>query len=91
MGLDLTEFVMTVEEEFDTQIPGEDWGLLRTVGDMEEYVIRHQVKNGVGCQMPKRSSDYIFGQLRRIISRTFNIPAEEIRRDSRFIEDLGLD
>jgi acyl carrier protein len=90
MGLDVTEFVMAVEDEFDVRIPDEDWGMLRTVGGMEEYVSRLQVRSGVSLHVPREPSDDIYEQLRVIISRSFNIPTEEIRRDSRFIEDLGL-
>ena len=36
--LDIVDLVMTLEEEFDTEIPDEDIENLRTVGDIVKYV-----------------------------------------------------
>lgn len=37
-SLDIVDLVMTLEEEFDTEIPDEDIEDLRTVGDIVKYV-----------------------------------------------------
>ena len=37
-SLDIVDLVMTLEEEFDTEIPDEDIENLRTVGDIVKYV-----------------------------------------------------
>lgn len=37
-SLDIVDLVMTLEEEFDTEIPDEDIEELRTVGDIVKYV-----------------------------------------------------
>ena len=37
-SLDIVDLVMTLEEEFDTQIPDEDIENLRTVGDIVKYI-----------------------------------------------------
>lgn len=37
-SLDIVDLVMTLEEEFDTEIPDEDIENLRTVGDIIKYV-----------------------------------------------------
>lgn len=37
-SLDIVDLVMTLEEEFDTEIPDEDIESLRTVGDIVKYV-----------------------------------------------------
>lgn len=37
-SLDIVDLVMTLEEEFDTEIPDEDIEGLRTVGDIVKYV-----------------------------------------------------
>lgn len=37
-SLDIVDLVMTLEEEFDTEIPDEDIENLRTVGDIVKYI-----------------------------------------------------
>lgn len=36
--LDVVELVMAIEEVFDLEIPDEETGSMRTVGDVESYV-----------------------------------------------------
>lgn len=40
-SLDIVDLVMTLEEEFDTEIPDEDIEGLKTVGDIVKYVEEH--------------------------------------------------
>ena len=40
-SLDIVDLVMTLEEEFDTEIPDEDIEELKTVGDIVKYVEEH--------------------------------------------------
>ena len=37
-SLDIVDLVMTLEEEFDTEIPDEDIEYLMTVGDIVKYI-----------------------------------------------------
>lgn len=37
-SLDIVDLVMTLEEDFDTEIPDEDIENLRTVGDIVKYI-----------------------------------------------------
>lgn len=37
-SLDIVDLVMTLEEEFDTEIPDEDIEGLKTVGDIVKYI-----------------------------------------------------
>ena len=37
-SLDIVDLVMTLEEEFDTEIPDEDIEILKTVGDIVKYI-----------------------------------------------------
>jgi acyl carrier protein len=37
-SLDVVELIMTLEEEFDIEIPDEDAEKIRTVGDVVEYI-----------------------------------------------------
>ncbi len=40
-SLDIVELVMTMEEEFDLEIPDEDAEKIKTVGDVVTYVKAH--------------------------------------------------
>ena len=40
-SLDIVDLVMTLEEEFDTEIPEEDIENLKTVGDIVKYIEDH--------------------------------------------------
>lgn len=37
-SLDVVELVMALEDEFDIEVPDEDVGNIRTIGDVERYV-----------------------------------------------------
>jgi acyl carrier protein len=39
-SLDVVEMVMTLEEAFDIEVPDEDVEQMRTVGDVETYVVK---------------------------------------------------
>ena len=41
-SLDLFELVMALEEEFDVEIPTEDFEKIETVGDVEKYIEEHK-------------------------------------------------
>ncbi|OFZ72994.1 MAG: acyl carrier protein [Bdellovibrionales bacterium RIFOXYD1_FULL_44_7] len=43
-SLDIVELVMTMEEEFDLDIPDEDAEKIRTVGDAVKFITSKQVK-----------------------------------------------
>ena len=40
-SLDVVELVMTIEENFDIEIPDEAIETMRTIGDVESYVAQH--------------------------------------------------
>lgn len=40
-SLDVVELVMTLEEAFDIEVPDEELEGLRTIGDVERYVVAH--------------------------------------------------
>ncbi len=44
-SLDIVELVMTMEEEFDLEIPDEDAEKIKTVGDVVSYVKSHSKEN----------------------------------------------
>ena len=44
-SLDMVEFVMVLEEEFDIEVPETDADKIVTVGDAVEYIKAHQNNN----------------------------------------------
>ncbi len=40
-SLDVVELVMTLEDEFDIEVPDEAAESIRTIGDVERYVAEH--------------------------------------------------
>jgi len=42
-SLDVVELVMALEEAFDLEIPDEDIEGMRTIGDLESYVVKRAV------------------------------------------------
>ncbi len=39
-SLDVVEMVMSLEEEFDIEVPDEDVEEMRTISDVERYIVR---------------------------------------------------
>lgn len=83
MGLDVTNFILAVENEFKVSIPDEDYETIVTVQDMCRYV-EQRTKSGA-------RSAFIFERLRQLISQEFSIPLEDIHPESRFVDDLQID
>ena len=81
MSIDMTEFVIEMEQSFGLQIPDRDYESLKTVGLLCDYIAEH---------VPQRAPDEIYGTIRKLLNEHFHIPIEDIARDSRWIEDLGL-
>lgn len=84
MGLEIVELIMRVEEEFGLEIPDANAEKLVTVGLIEDYLVRH-------LDLPEEKRDAIWQRLQFIVSDQLSIEIEKIRRDSRLVEDLGID
>ena len=41
-SLDIVELVMTIEEEFDLEIPDSDAEKIVTIGDVVKYIVEHK-------------------------------------------------
>jgi|GEM_PF-4645078 len=81
MSLDMTEFIMRVEETYGFEIPIEDYESLKTVGLLCEYIQKRS---------PRSDGSVILDTVRQMIYENFHIPRDEISPESRWIEDLGL-
>lgn len=58
-----------------------------TVGDLVRQTLRHN-DFAVRTEQPRAPAEEFFPKIRRIVSKTLNIPEAEITLESRFIEDL---
>ena len=83
MGLDITNFILAVEDEFKVSIPDEDYETIVTVRDMCRYVEKRTTSGA--------RSEHILQRVRELISQEFSIPIEEIQPESRFVDDLQID
>lgn len=81
MGLEMVEYIMEVEEEFRIKIPDDVSWELRTIGEMADYVVSQ------GGWTRGR----VVQLLREIASNQSGLPLEQLRENSRFVEDLGFD
>lgn len=88
MGLDSVELVMSIEEEFGIEIPDRVAEQLQTVGGMHDYVFaklceRDGQENVVEAAVWTRLLDVIVGVI--------SVRPSEVRREARFVQDLGID
>ncbi len=81
MGLEIVAVIMRVEEEFELEIPDEDAERLATVGAMADYVA------GI---IPWRGREEIMQRVRVVVADEVSMPLEQVRPESRFVEDLGV-
>ena len=86
MGLESVEIVMAVEEEFGIRIPDERAAELATVGDMLDFVLIALRQRG---EVPDETA--IWEHLRAVIVDQIGVPLEDVTRNARFIQDLGVD
>jgi len=83
MGLDIVDFMIEVEEEFDIQIPDGDLEHIRTVGDLRDYIgLKKLVQNSPACL-----SSEAFLELRRGLMSLAGVDRKSVRLDTS-IEDL---
>lgn len=73
MGLDTVELVMSVEDEFGIVVQLDDYGDLRTVGDLCAYIARQQKIETV-CLHPAA-----FVRIRQALMSEFGLPRRQIR------------
>ena len=88
MGLDSVEFVLEAEKRFGLDIPDEDAAANETVGQFSRYI-----HNRLVCRDAAAAADQsaVFERVCDQLERQFRIDRRLLRRDSRFVKDLGLD
>jgi acyl carrier protein len=85
MGMDTVELVMAVEEEFSMTIPNDVAATLDTAGKLYEYVI---LNHGIDGDL---NEDQIWNKLVDVIIRQLGVRREEVKKESNFVYDLGVD
>lgn len=86
MGLDAVELVMAFEEAFDLSIPEKDAEHFITVGDVQDYIFRQTRE-----RPNPPSENEIFERLKIIISDILSVETTQIERNSKFVQDLGME
>jgi acyl carrier protein len=93
MGLEQVELVMEIEDELGIAIEAEDqYGqAVNTVGAFYDLVLR-VVRESAGTKLLRRVKleEYVWDVVAKLAAEHgYGLKAEEITRETRFIEDLG--
>jgi len=101
MGLDVVELVIRVEEEFALDLPDDECGQVRTVGDLYRLVLKKLNLDYLPAvevernPAPDRRKPWITASvwytLKDIIVDQLQVNEDDIREDSTFLGDLGAD
>jgi len=86
MGLDAVELVMAVEEHFAIEVDNVDAAKLVSCGLLCDYVVGQLRVRG-----DTRTEDEVWSQLKAIIVEQLAVKPEEVTREAKFVEDLGVD
>lgn len=89
MGLDVVEFLLVIEQEFDLKLPDSEVSLISTVGELVDLVhqklmIRHDLKH---CP----SNKAVFEKIKILLVNEYQIPEINITHQARFVQDLHMD
>jgi hypothetical protein len=86
VGLDTVELVLEIETAFGIAIPDDEASQLRTVGDLQRFVVA--ARAAAGRPLP---AEEVWTQLCEILERRYAIPRSRITPEARIVADLGLD
>ena len=79
MGLDIVEFVISIEEALQVPIPDKDAELIETPGNLIDYLMARLPKSTLpACCLSQRA----FNRLRQILSRRLHISRKNLRLDT---------
>lgn len=87
MGMDTVELVMDIEEKYNLDIKDEETEKLFTVQSLCDYIL----ENGFPEEERDSKSGEVYDFVCLILVERFGVPREDIKLESRFVEDLGLD
>jgi acyl carrier protein len=86
MGLDIVNLMMGIEEEFEIEIPDAVAEKIVTVGDVVDIVVAELTRTG----RPADPID-VFERIRKQTHEAAEVDLDLITRESRFVQDLGMD
>lgn len=86
MGLDVVEFVLEVEDEFQIRIPDDAYADVATVGVLCDWIVV-TVERERGERLDRQT---VLDRIRRIVCDFMHLPESDVSWDSTFIDDLGM-
>jgi acyl carrier protein len=75
MGLDIVEFVMEIEEEFDIRLPDDEAEQIKTLGNLHSFI---HTQRGTRTDMGYCASSRAFYRLRRELMRAFGVERHRV-------------
>ena len=81
MGLEAVEFIIRVEETFGIPISDSEAEKLRTIGDLEQLMIRK-------LEAEQRSSKGVYEAIIRVLIEEFDRKPTGLNRQTVFVDDL---
>ena len=84
MGLDSVELVVETEKRFGIVITDREAESIRTVGDLHDLVRAKTEEAG-------SSPSDLWEAVCALVSHQLGASREKLRRETRFVEDLGID
>ena len=87
MGMDTVELAMDIEEKYGLDIKDEDAEKLLTVQALCDYIL----DNGFPEEERDSKSGEVYDYVCQILVESFGVSREDIKLESRFVDDLGLD
>lgn len=83
MGLEAVEFIIRVEQTFGIPIEDSEAEKLRTIGDLEQLMIRK-------LEAEHRSSTGVYEAIIRVLVEQFDRKPTRLKRQTTFIHDLDM-
>ena len=85
MELGPVELILAIEEEFGVHIPTEDVVRFERVEDVYDWLFELLRRTS------RLSEDEVWDRLQRVIMRELQLPAREVTKAARLLEDLDAD
>ncbi len=83
MGLEAVEFIIRVEQTFGIPISDSEAEKLRTIGDLEQFMIRK-------LEAEHRSSKGVYEAITRLLVEEFDREKTRLDRQTSFVDDLEM-
>lgn len=83
MGLEVVEFIIRVEETFGIAIKDSETEKVRTIGDLEQFMIHR-------LETEQRSSKGVYEAIIRVLVEEFDREPTGLNRQTGFVDDLEM-